>query len=304
MVKKEHRPLASDYSISQFSFLEKLILYHGRLGYRRISLFVMYYFYKNILIIAGEILFVCFSSFSGSIFFPNSLPIFYNALWTSWPCIIAFGMDKDLPVDDKHTSALLYKAGQARYYFTLKKFWSWVLSGFFHGLMVFSCVVFSFSSNHLYNGSTRDSWFISTLIFTISIHISVNKLFLSTNTWSFFTLAICFSSILFYYLCLLSIDITYVGMLLQKEIAGKVHYYLTDPYFIMFLVIVPIAALLPDIIYLIYKRLYILDPVDLLLYQKQCNSSAYLLEEENSRKISVASSYKSIEMLTIGNEHS
>jgi len=28
---------SSDYAISQFKYLEKLLLFHGRLGYRRVS---------------------------------------------------------------------------------------------------------------------------------------------------------------------------------------------------------------------------------------------------------------------------
>mmetsp|Transcript_32658 Transcript_32658/g.37272 ORF Transcript_32658/g.37272 Transcript_32658/m.37272 type:complete len:149 (+) Transcript_32658:1237-1683(+) len=37
---------SADYAISQFRFLETLILVHGRYGYRRISWIVCYYFYK------------------------------------------------------------------------------------------------------------------------------------------------------------------------------------------------------------------------------------------------------------------
>jgi P-type E1-E2 ATPase len=38
---------SSDYAIGQFRFLKRLMLVHGRRGYRNLSLFVKYYFYKN-----------------------------------------------------------------------------------------------------------------------------------------------------------------------------------------------------------------------------------------------------------------
>lgn len=40
---------ASDFAIAQFRFLKKLMLFHGRQNYRRMSKLVVYTFYKNIL---------------------------------------------------------------------------------------------------------------------------------------------------------------------------------------------------------------------------------------------------------------
>ena len=56
---------ASDYAISQFSFLKKLVLIHGRIGYRRVAWVVCYYFYKNILLVFTEIYFGFFNGYSG-----------------------------------------------------------------------------------------------------------------------------------------------------------------------------------------------------------------------------------------------
>jgi phospholipid-translocating ATPase len=39
--------LASDYSIAQFRFLERLLLVHGRWAYVRMCRFLQYFFYKN-----------------------------------------------------------------------------------------------------------------------------------------------------------------------------------------------------------------------------------------------------------------
>ena len=41
--------MASDYAISQFRFLSRLLLVHGRWAYHRSALLVLDYFYKNIL---------------------------------------------------------------------------------------------------------------------------------------------------------------------------------------------------------------------------------------------------------------
>lgn len=39
--------LASDYSIGQFRYLERLLLVHGRWSYFRMAKFLRYFFYKN-----------------------------------------------------------------------------------------------------------------------------------------------------------------------------------------------------------------------------------------------------------------
>ena len=39
--------LASDYSIAQFRYLERLLLVHGRWSYLRMAKFLRYFFYKN-----------------------------------------------------------------------------------------------------------------------------------------------------------------------------------------------------------------------------------------------------------------
>jgi len=39
--------LASDFSMAQFCYLERLLLVHGRWSYLRMSKFLKYFFYKN-----------------------------------------------------------------------------------------------------------------------------------------------------------------------------------------------------------------------------------------------------------------
>ena len=45
---------ASDYSISQFKFLKRLLFVHGRESYRKNSFFVVYNFYKNIIFVVPQ----------------------------------------------------------------------------------------------------------------------------------------------------------------------------------------------------------------------------------------------------------
>ena len=85
----------ADYAVSQFSHLKNLLIDHGRLGYKRVSAMICYYFYKNILLVFTEFYFAFFNGYSGQIYFADWLPMLYNALWTSWHCLFAYLLERD-----------------------------------------------------------------------------------------------------------------------------------------------------------------------------------------------------------------
>jgi magnesium-transporting ATPase (P-type) len=128
---------SADYSISQFSYLQRLLFVHGRWGYRRISLFICYYFYKNIILVFTELYFAIYNGFSGQIFFPDMLPLCYNSFWSSWPCIFNYSLERDVNADISMKTPELYRAGQIGYYFNLKNFWIWIGMSIIHGALIF-----------------------------------------------------------------------------------------------------------------------------------------------------------------------
>lgn len=61
--------LASDYSIAQFRFLERLLLVHGRWSYYRMCKFLRYFFYKNFAFTLCHFWFAFFCGFSAQVNF-------------------------------------------------------------------------------------------------------------------------------------------------------------------------------------------------------------------------------------------
>ena len=59
--------LASDYSIAQFRFLERLLLVHGRWSYYRMCMFLKYFFYKNFAFTVCHFWFSFFCGFSAQV---------------------------------------------------------------------------------------------------------------------------------------------------------------------------------------------------------------------------------------------
>jgi P-type E1-E2 ATPase len=59
--------LASDYSICQFRYLERLLLVHGRWSYFRMCKFLKYFFYKNFAFTLCHFWYAFFCGFSAQV---------------------------------------------------------------------------------------------------------------------------------------------------------------------------------------------------------------------------------------------
>ena len=127
----------SDYAIGQFRFLNNLMFVHGRWGYRRLSGFVCYYFYKNIITIVTQFLFSFYTGYSGQLFFPDVLPLAYNAIFSSWPCTFCFCFEKDVPYETSLAYPILFKAGPKKVFLNIKVFWKWIVFATIHGSLIF-----------------------------------------------------------------------------------------------------------------------------------------------------------------------
>jgi phospholipid-translocating ATPase len=86
--------MASDFSIAQFRFLDRLLLHHGRLSYKRFARMVSFYFYKNLII--GLILFYydALSFFSGQTMFYEAYLGLYNVLFVAAPILVVGVFDQ------------------------------------------------------------------------------------------------------------------------------------------------------------------------------------------------------------------
>lgn len=121
--------MASDFTLSKFKFLEKLLLNHGFWSYDRLARMILYFFYKNAVscisvytdaIICVHVAFRCISNlsfdvqqtfvflifwyqlycgFSGSVMIDQIYLMLYNLLFTSLPPLAIGVYDKAVGED-------------------------------------------------------------------------------------------------------------------------------------------------------------------------------------------------------------
>jgi P-type E1-E2 ATPase len=102
---------SADFAINEFKALKKLLLVHGRWGYKRISWMICYYFYKNIVLALVEICFQPYNAFSGQILFIDWLTTLYNSVFTSYACAFTFALEQDANDVNSYKYPILYQAG-------------------------------------------------------------------------------------------------------------------------------------------------------------------------------------------------
>ncbi|GLU22384.1 hypothetical protein SLE2022_384640 [Rubroshorea leprosula] len=102
--------MASDFSLAQFRFLERLLVVHGHWCYKRIAQMLCYFFYKNIAFGVTLFYFEAFTGFSGQSIYDDWYMIFFNVL-TSFPVISLGVFERDVPSDVCLQFPALYQHG-------------------------------------------------------------------------------------------------------------------------------------------------------------------------------------------------
>ncbi|KAH1128775.1 hypothetical protein J1N35_000153 [Gossypium stocksii] len=136
--------MSSDFSIAQFRFLERLLLVHGHWCYRRITMMICYFFYKNITFGFTLFWFEAYSSFSAQPAYNDWYMSSYNVLFTSLPVIALGVFEQDFSAQHCLEYPSLYKEGIDNVLFG----WIHILGWMFNGVLS-SVIIFFLTANSI-----------------------------------------------------------------------------------------------------------------------------------------------------------
>jgi magnesium-transporting ATPase (P-type) len=177
---------ASDYAISQFQFLKRLMFIHGRNSLRRISTLICYIFYKTSLLCLTIFWFGIFSGFSGQNMFLEWCYQLYNVAFTALPILIFAVLDYDIDNNILQADPTIYANSLTGIYFNYKLFCSWFLNSFIHSIICFFFPLASYSiSSTDSTGQSLGLWSFSILVYSCIVWITNLKIALLSRSWSF-----------------------------------------------------------------------------------------------------------------------
>lgn len=248
---------SADFAIGQFKFLKKLLIVHGSWSYQRISLAILYSFYKNIALYMTQFWYVFRNGFSGQSIMESWTLTFYNVLFTVAPPFVIGVFDQFVSARFLDQYPQLYQLGQKGAFFNVTIFWGWVINGFFHSAVIFvGAMLFYRWGQVLPGGQIADHWTWGTAIYTASVLTVLGKAALITNNWTKFTLYAIPGSFLFWLIFLPVYGQVAPLVKVSTEYRGVLaHTFPSVTYWAMTFVL-PVLCLLRDFSWKYYKRMY------------------------------------------------
>uniref|UniRef100_A0A8C4NQR4 Phospholipid-transporting ATPase n=1 Tax=Dicentrarchus labrax TaxID=13489 RepID=A0A8C4NQR4_DICLA len=242
--------MASDFAISRFRHLKKLLLVHGHWCYTRLANMIIYFFYKNVAYVNLLFWYQFFCGFSGTAMIDYWLMIFFNLFFTSVPPIMFGIMDNDVSAEMLLGVPELYRMGQgcnsiSCYIFThlglfwFSTFWVSMLDAFYQSLVCF------FIPYLAYQDSDIDVFTFGTPLNTISLFTILLHLSIEIKAWTVIHWVIILGSVVLYFI----VTLAYSGLCITCNPPSNPYWILqsqmADPMFYLICILTTVVALLP-----------------------------------------------------------
>lgn len=202
----------SDYAIGKFRFLEKLLLVHGRWNYKRLSLMILYFFYKNIVVALIPLWWAIETGWSGSAFFDALTRRGYNVIFTAWLIIIMSVLDQDIYAPGLLKYPQLYRECQQDYSFNRKAFIKWCSWGVYDSILIYYFARLSqYGVTSVFDdsGQTGGGDLLSSTCFTSVVLVANVRLAFHCRFWTIFhAVTISLSIALWYALAILLTEVS------------------------------------------------------------------------------------------------
>uniref|UniRef100_A0A5F8GTZ8 Phospholipid-transporting ATPase n=1 Tax=Monodelphis domestica TaxID=13616 RepID=A0A5F8GTZ8_MONDO len=236
--------MSSDFAITRFKHLKKLLLVHGHWCYSRLARMVVYYFYKNVSYVNLLFWYQFFCGFSGTTMIDYWQMIFFNLFFTSLPPLVFGILDKDISAETLLALPELYRSGQNSKFYKMSTFWIAMMDAFYQSLICF------FIPYLTYKDSDIGVFTFGTPINTISLITILLHQAMEMKTWTFIHWSVLVASFLLYFvvslvynaICVTCNSPTNPYWIMEKQ--------LSDPTFYLLCFVTPVAALLPRYFFL------------------------------------------------------
>ncbi|XP_051504011.1 phospholipid-transporting ATPase VD-like isoform X3 [Myxocyprinus asiaticus] len=252
--------MSSDFAISRFKYLRKLILVHGHWCYARLANMILYFFYKNVMYVNLLFWYQFFCGFSGSTMTNSWVLIFFNLLFTSVPPLVYGVLDKDVSSKTLLNLPDLYKSGQNSQAYLPSTFWLTMLDAFYQSLVCFFIPYFAYAGSDIGVFSFGSPINCSALLIILLHQVIESR----TLTWLHAGLLLF--SALFYYAFVLLFSVACVTCNSPTNPIGIETKMMSDPLYHFVCGLTTVLALLPRILFHAFcNTIY---PSDLVRAQK------------------------------------
>jgi magnesium-transporting ATPase (P-type) len=191
---------ASDFAVTQFRHLERIVLIHGRYSYMRVAYCCMYIIYKAIVFCLAFALFAPYSGWSGQLIYDVSIISGFNMIWTSFPILMWGCFERDVSARKSIRFPYIYQGGQSSEFMNKTVFVAWVLEAFYHAFVTFffSYMIIGYRAAH--DGTNFGVFDAGNTCFTVVLFTVALRLCMDTRSYSWPTHLFYWGSLAFWFI--------------------------------------------------------------------------------------------------------
>ncbi|KAL8118799.1 putative phospholipid-transporting ATPase 4 [Apium graveolens] len=251
--------MASDFSIAQFRYLERLLVVHGHWCYKRIAQMICYFFYKNIAFGLTLFYFEAFTGFSGQSVYDDWYMLLFNAFLTSLPVISLGVFEQDVSSEVCLQFPALYQQGPKNLFFDWYRILGWMGNGLYTSLVIFFVNIGIYSQDQAFrsDGYTTDMAATGTTMFTCIIWTVNCQIALTMSHFTWIQHVFVWGSIALWYIFLflygLMVSPGNSFKILEEALAPAPLYWLTT-------LLVTVVCISPYLLHIAFQRA--VNPMD------------------------------------------
>ncbi|KAM9265442.1 phospholipid-transporting ATPase IK [Morus bassanus] len=246
----------SDYALAQFSYLQRLLLVHGRWAYLRICKFLRYFFYKTFAGLMAQVWFAFHSGFTAQPLYEGWFLAFYNIFYTTYPVLSMGLLEQDVSAKKSLEFPELYVIGQQDELFNYHVFGVTLLHGVSTSLASFYIALWAFE-DHVGSKAVGDYESFAVTVATSALLSVLMEIILDTKFWTVLSFLMVTASLLLF--CLFSFLTQSIDAF---RIAPAVFCFpnasrnaLTDPYILLVVLLSLVVNTIPSLTIRLYRTI-------------------------------------------------
>lgn len=204
IIGKEGRQaaVAADFAVSQFSYIQRLILIHGRYSAYRTSWLSQFCFYKSILLALIQVAYMHLNGYSAVSFLNDFNLMCYNAIFTILP-VIFFLFDKDVEESTIYLHPFVYTDTRKRQFINIRTIFWWIIRSIYQAIVTVIVTFNFYTIDHINpldgtpsNLGEAQQVVYSSLILTVIITTTID-----TQNWTSLNLIFIWGNWILYLAC-------------------------------------------------------------------------------------------------------
>ncbi|XP_018027208.1 phospholipid-transporting ATPase VD [Hyalella azteca] len=235
--------MCSDFAISRFCHLQRLLLLHGHWCHHRLASIILYFFYKNANLVLVLLWYQFYCSFTGNNFMDQMYLIQFSLTFTSVPPVIVGAYDKDAPSSVLLSEPHLYDAGRLDQVFKHSYFWVNILDAAFQ-----SIVMFFFALGAYYGGDSGGDLVALTVVHSCLLG-QLLTIALEIKSWTILHVASLVFSLVIFHVFSMAYTMSCVACFGLQSVYWVYPHAMTSPLHWCVVILSSITAVLPRFVY-------------------------------------------------------